>query len=83
MCLRKRQEVQEVLRSMMYYLGIPVEIVPDRNVKGKRAIEFGLGYVNARWPDGKVYTHWRAQLYPTRWPSLLLAQAALAGDSIV
>jgi hypothetical protein len=51
----------------MYYQDIPVEIVPDRNREGKRAIEFGLGWINARWPDSKVYTHWRAQLTPTPW----------------
>lgn len=56
---------------MMYYLGIPVQPVEEANYKGKLATEFGPGYVNALWPpakkepDGKIYTHWAAQLKET------------------
>lgn len=46
----------------LYYLGIVVEPTGAANVRGRVAADFGPGYVNARWPDGKIYTHWSRQL---------------------
>lgn len=54
----------------LYYLDIPVEPTDDANVRGLLAVNFSPGHVNARWPDGKVYTHWRAQLTLRPWLAL-------------
>jgi hypothetical protein len=53
----------------LYYLGIPVEQVgPDvPNEKGRTANSFGPGHENARWPDGKIWTHWYGQLTIKPW----------------
>ncbi len=45
---------------MLYYLGIPVEIVIGKNQKG--FLPRNEDWVNARWPDGKIWTHIRDQL---------------------
>ncbi len=47
-------------RLMLYYLGIPVEIVIGKNQKG--FLPRNEDWVNARWPDGKIWTHIRDQL---------------------
>ena len=49
---------------MLYYLGIPVETTNEVNEKG---LDAPTGWINARWPDGKVWTHWAAQLTKTPW----------------
>jgi hypothetical protein len=51
--------------ATLYYLDVPVvPISTDApNVKGRTAESFGPGHVSARWPDGKVYTHWYTQLW--------------------
>ena len=49
-----------------YYLGIPVQVINLPNEKGYFA-DPSSGYINARWPDGKVWTHWAAQLPDTPW----------------
>ena len=41
------------------YLGVTVTVTTDANEKGNAPRP---GWVNARWPDGKVWTHWHAQL---------------------
>jgi hypothetical protein len=54
---------------LLYYLGIPVEPVATDvpNEKGNTAESFGLGHMNARWPDGKIWTHWYTQLKIKPW----------------
>jgi hypothetical protein len=49
-----------------YYLGMPVVITHLCNEKGHYP-DPRSGWVNARWADGKVWTHWRAQLLDTPW----------------
>lgn len=58
--------VIEQVTDTLYYLGLPVIITHLCNEKG-RYPNPGSGWVNARWPDGKVYTHWRAQLLDMPW----------------
>lgn len=54
---------------MLAYLGTPVVIAEDDAGRADftrkfplAAEESGPGWVLARWPDGKVYRHWRDQL---------------------
>lgn len=49
----------------LYYLGIPVELTDELNVEGRSANSFSPAHVNARWPNQKIYTHYRAQLLET------------------
>lgn len=45
------------MRKPRFYLDVPVEVTDAPNVRGHLAQHFGTGWLNARWPDGKVYTH--------------------------
>jgi hypothetical protein len=50
------------LESLMYYyLDTAVEITDLPNFKGFTP-KPDSGWVNAKWPDGKIWTHWREQL---------------------
>lgn len=43
--------------DVRYYLGVPVEVIEV----------LGDGWAWARWPDGRVFKHWTAQLEETPW----------------
>lgn len=40
-----------------YYLGVRVAVEAD----------LGGGWCSARWPDGKVWRHWRTQIKQEPW----------------
>jgi hypothetical protein len=45
---------------LRYYLGIPVEVLGDGH---------NDGWIEARWPDLRIFFHWEPQLKTTPWGS--------------
>lgn len=50
-----------------YYLGVPVTPLDDPPEGWPAAAE---GWTWARWPDGREFCHWTAQLHMTPWARL-------------
>lgn len=61
-----------------WYLGVEVEPTFEPNERGYEADYFGPGWFNARWPDGRVYTHWCTQLCSSAEPDATVEDSGIS-----